>query len=146
MDYHNTMQYLTQIKDVCINEDELYKKYMVGKESKLSGIRNEKLVKKMQVSDDLQKKSLSKKRFQIIFYIILFYIDSTRLPKRLQQIKTKEASTAEGTIRNSVENLNNNKKKSELLQINHLVKLKDSMDTQDVNPIIEKLNNELISI
>ena len=59
-DYQNTMNYLSDIKEVCMKEDELYKQYMVAKESKLSVIRNEKLVKKILVSDELQKKSIGK--------------------------------------------------------------------------------------
>ncbi len=54
------MKNLTDIKNSCIKEDELYKKHLVSKESLLSGIRNEKLVDKIQVSDNLQKKSFCK--------------------------------------------------------------------------------------
>lgn len=61
------MNRLTYIKNSCIKEDELYKKHLVAKESILSGIRNEKLVDKIQVSDNLQKKSFCKFLTVILF-------------------------------------------------------------------------------
>ena len=50
---------MTKIKEITSKEDELYKMYMVAKENKLSEFRNEKIMKRKEVSDNLQKNSFN---------------------------------------------------------------------------------------
>lgn len=122
-DYKNTVDELTKIKKVTSKEDELYKMYMVAKENKLSEFRNEKIMKRKEVSDNLQKNSFN--------------------PNKSKYLTNFENTSSESKKSNK----NHKSERLHLKQINcNIVKGKDFLEVPDLTAIEEKMKSEMLLI
>lgn len=64
VNYQNSMKSLSQIKNKCIEEDELYKKYMVNKEIHLSKIKDSNRLKNEIKKEEFN--AINKSKFLIL--------------------------------------------------------------------------------
>lgn len=123
--YAETINKLQSIKQNSMKEDEIYKYYMVSRESGLSSINNESLNEKRKVYDDLQKKSLTKDQF----------------------IKMRKgANSSLGITRASSSTKQSSDAFYQRHTINQHIKLNDSLNIKESNPIYDKIQSEYFEI
>lgn len=114
---------MTKIKEITSKEDELYKMYMVAKENKLSEFRNEKIMKRKEVSDNLQKNSFN-------------------------PLKNNNSNVEKSSFNESKNTKKNHKtERLNLKQIDsNIVKGKDFLEVPDLTAIEEKMKSEMLLI